>query len=241
MEQGPQALRLARDVCRSLPAEINVLIGCLNAPEAPFVPQEHQAKPGYALLVVGFGSAEEHAELLSRLRAALPPLWEFSSPMPYLALQQMFDEDNRWGQYDYEKGGYVPELSDSVIDALTDHFARKPSPGSHILIYRVDSAYSEVPDEATAYGGERTPGYYVFMIALCPTPEVLADEREWVRSLYGAVMPHQRAYINADDFDADADVRNAYGSEKYERLARIKRTYDPGNLFHLNSNIKPSP
>jgi FAD/FMN-containing dehydrogenase len=242
MEQGREALRVARDVCGSLPAEINIMIGCLNAPAAPFVPQEHQMKPGYALIVVGFGSPEEHEDLLSRVRAALPPLWEFASPMPYLALQQMFDEDNRWGQYNYEKGAFVPELTDEVIDVLTEHFSRKPSPGSHVLIYRVDGAYCAVKDDDTAYGGERDPGYYVFMIALCPNLEVLATERDWVRGLHSAVLPDgvQRAYINANDFEADS-VRIAYGDEKYERLARIKRTYDPDNLFHLNSNIKPSP
>ena len=71
---------------------------------------------------------------------------------------------------------------------------------------------------------------------------MLATERDWVRGLHAAVLPGgvQRAYINASDFDADS-VRIAYCDEKYQRLARIKRTYDPNNLFHLNSNIKPSP
>ena len=71
---------------------------------------------------------------------------------------------------------------------------------------------------------------------------MLATERDWVRGLHSAVLPSgvQRAYINASDFDADS-VRIAYGDEKYQRLAGIKRTYDPDNLFHLNSNIKPSP
>ena len=242
LEQGNEALRLARDMCGSLPAEINVMIGCLNAPAAPFVPEEHQQKPGYALIVVGFGSPDEHDDLLSRIRAALPPLWEFASPMPYLALQQMFDEDNRWGQYDYEKGAFLPELTDSVIDVLTEQFSRKPSPGSHVLIYRVDAGYCAVKDEETAYGGERSPGYYVFMISLCPTLEMLAADRDWVRGVHSALLPEkvQRAYINASDFDAESDVRVAYGPEKYERLAGIKRIYDPHNLFHLNSNIRPS-
>ena len=242
IDQGREFLRMAREVCASLPPEVNVVVGGINAPPAPFVPEEHQGKPGWALIVPGFGTPEEHESVLSRARTALPPTWEFVTPMPYLAFNTMIDEENAWGQYDYEKGGGFDEFTDEVIDVLVEHYPRKQAPGSAVLCYRLDGAFSEVPDDATAYSGTRSPGYGIFVLALCPTPEVLASEREWVRGLYAALEPHMasRIYVNAlADDDVDS-VRAAYGAEKYDRLAQIKAKYDPGNVFHRNVNIRPA-
>jgi hypothetical protein len=161
--------------------------------------------------------------------------------MPYVEFSQMLDEDNRWGQYDYEKGGQIAEITDDVIEAVTRHFPRKQSPGSAVLFYRVDSAYSSVGDEDTAFGGDRSPGWYVFSVGICPTAEMLPAERDWVRDLYGALAPHMvtRNYVNAVDED-NGDVAAAYGAEKYSRLAQIKAVYDPDNVFRRNANIKPA-
>jgi len=191
--------------------------------------------------VVGFGAPEEHEELVNQIREALPPLWDFVTPMPYLDLNQMLDEDNRWGQHGYDKGGQIAEITDDVIDAVTQHFPRKQSPGSVVLFYRVDGAYSRVPDDETAFAGERSPGWYVFTIALCPTADMLPAEREWVRGLHSALAPHMvtRTYVNVVEED-DSDIAAVYGPEKYTRLARIKGVYDPNNVFHRNANIHPA-
>lgn len=241
LDQGADFLRHARGVVRALPAEANVIIGAVNAPPAPFVPAEHQLQPGYVAVVAGFGTADEHAGVLERLRGGPAPLWEFSSPMPYVALQTMLDEANAPGNYGYDKGLYVEDLSDEVIDIVTAHVPRKGSPMSVALFYRLDGAYSQVPDGATAFSGGRSPRYALFIIGLCPTPELLPAERQWVRDLHAALSPTAltHAYVNALSDETDSAVRAAYGSDKYERLESIKQRYDPHNVFHRNANIKP--
>jgi FAD/FMN-containing dehydrogenase len=96
LDQGTEVLRMARDVIGTMPRDVNAVIAGLNAPPASFVPELHQFSPGYALLVTGFGSAEQHAGIAARIREAVPPLFEFVTPMPYVELQQLLDEASAW-------------------------------------------------------------------------------------------------------------------------------------------------
>lgn len=243
LDEGAEVLRIARDTIPGLPRTMNVIIAGLNAPPAPFVPEQYRLQPGYALIVVGFGSADEHASTLQQIRDARPPLWEFVDSMPYVALQQMLDEANAWGFYCYDKGTYLTDLPDEVIEVVTEQLPAKNSPLSVLLFYRLDEAYSEVPEDATAFSGGRSPRYAVFIIGVCPVPELFEPERAWVRSFWDALRPYSidiGSYVNAmTDVDEDR-LRASYGAEKYERLAGIKRSYDPDNVFRRNANIKPA-
>jgi FAD/FMN-containing dehydrogenase len=236
LDQGGDALRHARDIASSLPDDVNVIIGGLNAPPAPFVPEEHQHQPGYAMIVVGFGSPEEHAGVLERARSAVPPLVDFATPMPYVELQKMLDEANAWGFYCYDKGCYIEELSDEAIDAVTATFPQKTSPLSLVLFYRLDAAFSRVSDEATAFSGGRSARFAVFMIGVCPVKEMFEGERDWVRSVAAALKPYAApdgTYINAlTDYGSDDEVQAAFGAQKFARLVEIKAKYDPENMFH---------
>ena len=238
--QGQEALRVMRDVIADLPRSLNVMVAAaLTAPPAPFVPVEHHNALGYALLLTGFGDPAEHQSIVDRVRAALPPLFDVVTPMPYVALQQLLDEANAWGSHGYDKGAYLQDLTDEVIDVLTQHAPRKSSPLSALLFYRLDSAYCEVGEDDTAFGGGRTPRYMGFFIGLCPTPEMLPAEREWVRALWEALRPHMMGvgtYVNALEDQDEHRIQETYGP-KYRRLAAVKAQYDPGNVFHRNVNI----
>ena len=243
LERGPAALRLMRDVMSALPRSLNgMVVAGLTAAPAPFVPAEHHGKTGYAFMLTDFGDGREHQRIVDRIRQELPPLFDLVTPMPYVALQSMLDEPNAWGFYGYDKGVYVDELSDDVIDVLTEYAPRKNSPLSVLIFYRLDGAYSEVPDDATAYSGGRSPRYFGTFVAMCPTPQLLVPEREWVRSLFDAMQPHMMTngtYVNVLVEADEARIEASYGP-KYDRLRRIKTKYDPKNVFRRNANIKPA-
>lgn len=245
LDQGPEALRHAREIIDTLPEDVNVIVGGLNAPPAPFVPEEHQLRPGYAMIVVGFGSPGEHADVLARARAAVLPLVDFAAPMPYVELQQMLDEANAWGFHAYDKGCYVGELSDGVIDTLTEHFPKKQSPLSIVLFYRLDGAYARVAEDATAFSGGRSARFATFIIGVCPVAEMFPAERDWVRSMADALRPYATSdgsYVNGSaEFDDQDHVEFAYGVDKFAKLLRLKAIYDPGSLFHGSADVTSPP
>jgi FAD/FMN-containing dehydrogenase len=244
LEHGGAMFRLAREVIPSLPADTTAFLGCLNAPPAPFVPTANQGQPGYAILLMGQGSAEAHADHVAAVRAALPPLFEMVTPIPFVALQQMFDPSAPWGILGYEKALYLDELSDGAIDTITAHVPRKNSPMSFCPIFTLGGAFRSVADEATAFGGSRSSRYLVNIAALAMTRDLYETDVAWAREFWTALRPHAAgsgSYVNFIVEDEPDRVRASYGPVKYERLARIKAAWDPENVFHHNANIKPAP
>lgn len=242
-DQGTEVLRLARDLVPNLPRDLNMVLGVLDAPPAPFVPEEFRFRPGYALLLTGFGPLGQHDEWASHIRKSIPPLFETVGPTPYLKVQQLLDESTAWGRFHYEKTTYLAELSDEAIQVITEHAARRASPLTKVLIYLLDEAYTETGENDTAFGGARTPRYSVFILAASADKQSLSADHAWTRTFWDALQPAAKGaggYLNiTNEYDADS-LRASYGADKLARLTRIKSEYDPSNVFRHNVNIKPT-
>jgi FAD/FMN-containing dehydrogenase len=243
IERGVEGLRACREHIPGLPADAGVVIaGALTAGAEPF-PVEHRGRTGHALLVAGFGSAEEHARALAPIRRACPPLFDFAAPIPYVGLQHMLDDSSPWGVHAYDKSMAFTDLTDDVIDVLTERATTKASPMSFMPMFALRGAFAAVADDATAFGLRRRPQYVLDLAAVSPDPAVCATDRQWARAIWETLLPladNSAGYVNFFGEADDDRVRIAYGPDKYERLAQIKAAYDPGNLFHHNANIKPS-
>lgn len=240
-DQGGELFRFARDYVKDLPDECGVFLAGLSAPPAPFVPAELHFSPVFALIVVGLGDAEVHARLVAPIGEAITPLVQMVTPIPYVNLQQMFDESAPWGFHSYEKSLYLADLTDGAIDAILEHEARKMSPLSFVPIFVMGGAYRSFDGATTAFGGKRDIGYVINISATTPSQEGFDAERAWVLEYWSALLEYADgvgSYVNfMSDYEEDR-VRSAYGP-KYDRLESIKTTYDPDNALHLNANIPP--
>jgi hypothetical protein len=138
------------------------------------------------------------------------------------------------------KAGYLRELSDAAISALTGHHADATSPKSEIHVHHFGGAVARVAAESAAYGERKAP-FIVNAIASAFSGDGFDRHVDWARSLHDALSPALTgsAYINFLSNEGPDRVRAAYG-DKYARLVALKDRYDPTNLFQLNQNIAPS-
>ncbi|WP_040804014.1 FAD-binding oxidoreductase [Nocardia concava] len=236
-------LAAGRALIENLPAGYCAAVFAVCGPPEPFVPEQYQGRPGCAVAIVGFDSPAELESVVKPLRDAAPaPAWDLVTPIPYTALQQMFDAGTPPGLPAYEKSLYVDDLSNAVLTTIIDRFPLRSSPLTLVPIFPLRGAYSEIPDGETAFSGPRHPCWVVNISAMTPDPADFAAERQWVRDLWDALRPYANSSATYVNFLAEEDparLRESYG-DKYSRLTAIKSTWDPDNIFHHNANIPPA-
>jgi len=240
-DRAREVMQTYRDLMIDAPDSLCGGIVLMSAPPLPMVPTELQGRPAVGVLVLYAGAPDRGAAHIAPLRA-LNPIVDAVQPMPYTALGQAFDEANAWGQYAYETSTRYAELTDDVVDVMVAQLGGRTSPATAMLSYRLDQAYSEADPDATAFGGTRDPQYITFMLVIAPDAETMGADRTWARGVRDALAPfalNAGTYVNGMAEPDEYRVRAAYGA-KYDRLARIKAEYDPGNVFHRNINIKPA-
>jgi FAD/FMN-containing dehydrogenase len=126
----------------------------------------------------------------------------------------------------------VPE----ALQILAEVRASERSP--FIAVRSLGGAVSRVPDDATAYA-HRQAELMIVTTAAGPKPVVEAA-RPALEAIWGRLAPHVNgAYANFLASASEEDVAAIYPSETYQRLAAVKRRYDPGNLFARNHNVRP--
>ncbi|HVS07822.1 MAG TPA: FAD-binding protein [Candidatus Dormibacteraeota bacterium] len=237
-EDGPQLMRLYREFIARAPDSITTILGYLHAPPAPFVPEALRFKPGYAIVVAGTDQPDAERGL-KELRSFGPPLFDALGAIPYGLLQQMLDPAMPWGTRCYLKSHYINSYSDGVLDAIHATTPKMPPGPSQALVIQMGGAVARVPEAATAFGGRSAAGLALFLGVWEHESQRLAC-RDWARSSSDALEPYASGtYVNLADEEPEERLKASYGAEKYTKLSRLKRQYDPDNVFRLNQNIKP--
>jgi len=240
-ERGREVLEFFREFCPTTPDELTTYALFATAPPAPFVPPEMVGTPIVILAGCYAGPLDEGERVLQPLRELGSPPIDLFQPLPYAALQGMFDETAPAGHSYYIKGDYIPEVSDDLIEALTEQAAAMPGHHCEIHLGQMGGVAARVGEDDTAFA-HRDADFVFIGIAHWLEPSEEEAQLSWVRGIGDAVRPHSvGAYVNFLGDEGDERIRFAYGSEeKYGRLVELKRKWDPQNLFCLNQNIKPS-
>ena len=145
------------------------------------------------------------------------------------------------GALNYWKSSFLSALTDEAIDTFVDGYAACPSPMSAVFLEHVHGAATRVRPSTTAFPHRRA-GYDFLVVSQWSDPALNERCIAWGRAAFDRMKPFmaEGRYVNYLDRDEAADqVAAAYGPN-YRRLRRIKKKYDPSNLFRMNQNIPPA-
>ncbi len=189
-----------------------------------------------AMEVVYAGDPVQGEKELAPLRAIGKPMEDSVALNDYMLMQTQEDAALGHGIRSYAKSGMVGEITPKLVEAMID--AYRPDPRQAFFTHTAGGAVARVGELDTAFPHRNAATMLVF-VSFWADPEwdqeCIAGTRAW----YSALEPFTGGYYDNIDFGDDDSAVGNYGPA-YERLARIKGIYDPGNLFRLNSNIEPA-
>ena len=227
-----------RDFLMRAPLELCPFLGLKTVPSTNPFPKEHWGKRICALICCYSGPLEHAEEVVKPIRQELPPpILDWIGPMPFPAIQSLFDPLLPKGLQWYWKGDFVKELSDQAIDRHLEFAAEAPSALSLMHLYPIDGAVHHVGRTETAWGF-RDATWSMVIAGIDPEPAKAEALTTWAKEYWEAVHPYTLggAYINFM-MDEGSDRIKATYRDNYDRLLEIKRKYDPTNFFRINQNI----
>lgn len=240
-------LDLAQDVLIALgefervaPEDFIAVGGLRTLPSGPPFPPELHGRRVLTVAANSFADPDRGEKDTRAVTQFAPTAFAFQARMPYLGMQQMSDDLYRWGQRNYVKGGLLGAMTAGAAEAALAAFDSVPGEHAEIDFIMLGGASSRVPEDAMAYSG-RAATFYNGVQAIWQNDTDDEAQMGWCRQTFHALAPFQldTNYVNALEDEDESGLVRAYGPEKYARLLELKRRYDPGNLFHLNHNIRP--
>lgn len=237
--QAKRILQQYREFVKTAPEELNVWVVLRQAPPLPFLPADVHGKEVVVLPIFYCGAAADAEKLIAPLRRFGDTHGEHLGVQPYVAWQQAFDPLLTAGARNYWKSHNFTQLADGALDAIIEYAGKLPSPQCEIFIGLIAGAPNRIVTQAMAYGHRDAN----FVLNVHGRWDEASDDAKcitWAREFFQKSAPYASpgAYVNFMTAEEGDRVAAAYG-QNYDRLARIKKRYDPDNVFHLNQNIKP--
>lgn len=240
LDQLHEVLPKWRDLILSEPENLNGWFGIAAVPPVPPFPEQYHLQTMCVVQWCYTGPLDQAEERFKAIRAWGTPAIDAAGPIPWPALQSMFDALYPPGYQWYWKTDFFTDLSDEAIDLHAKYAEHLPTPFSTMHLYPITGAVHKVGKDETAFSF-REANFAEVIVGVSPDPADNERMIAWARDYWLAEHPHSAggAYVNMMMDEGHDQVQAAY-RENYARLAKVKAKYDPHNLFAINQNIKPS-
>lgn len=239
LEDGEEILRWYREFIVKAPLDINGFFAFHKVPPYPPFPAHLHHKTMCGIVWCYTGPSNKAEKVFAPIRKLRTPALDLVGPIPHPALQSMFDGLFPPGLQWYWKADFVRTLSDKAITLHLKYGATLPTLQSTMHLYPVNGAAGRVKKTATAWW-HRDAQWAQVIVGVDPSPAKAEEITKWAKEYWSALHPHSAggAYINFMMEEGEERIQATYG-KNHARLVKIKKKYDPENVFQVNQNIKP--
>jgi FAD/FMN-containing dehydrogenase len=220
------------------PEELSGILNVMVAPPMPFVPAEHHGKLIVIAMLVYAGDPDAGQRALAPFRALATPLADMLRPMPYPEIYPPEEE----GFHPTAVGHtmFMDTVDEPVAKTILEYLQASDAPVRVTQLRVLGGAMARVPADATAFA-HRGSRIMANVAAFYEGPADKPARQAWVDELSAALRQDDGgAYVGFLGEDGPGRVQEAYPASTWERLAAVKRRYDPANLFRRNHNVPPA-
>jgi FAD/FMN-containing dehydrogenase len=220
------------------PDALSAIVNVMPAPPMPFLPAEARGKLVIMTLIAFAGPDGEAQAALRPFREIATPIADLVRPMSYA---EMFPpEDPNLHPTVAFRTVFKDRFTSADAETIVGRLESSDAPMRIAQIRVLGGAAARVPNDATAYAHRDAP-IMASVVAFYTSPEDRLVRDRWAADFAAALRPREGAYVNFLGNEGPERVRDAYPGTTWNRLATIKRRYDPENLFRLNHNVLPAP
>ena len=219
------------------PEELSAIGNVMPAPPMPFIPEELHGELVILGLLCFAGDADAGQKALAPFRALAEPLADMLRPMSYPEIY--LPEEEGYHPTAVSRTMFVDGVDRGGADAIVEQLRASSAPMRVTQLRTLGGAMARVPNDATAFG-HRERRMMINVAALYTDPTEIPTHQAWVDGLASALQRGPvGAYVNFLGDEGEARVHDAYPDATWDRLADVKRRYDPTNLFRGNQNVPP--
>jgi FAD/FMN-containing dehydrogenase len=195
---------------------------------------------GVVILNVCYSGPEDQAEkVLSPIRKAGTPVQDGLAAVDYVALQRSSDNSDPRSFGQYMKSGFINEFPDKLVDTIVENYEAVPERGTFMFFQHSGGAIGQVPASATAFAHRKSMAS-MFAAVEWPLAESQDEHVAYIREFWNDFEPFTDGWYTNEVSDEPAGQVNRNYQGNFERLVQVKNQYDPGNLFRLNANVRPT-
>jgi FAD/FMN-containing dehydrogenase len=219
------------------PDELSTIANVMLAPPLPFVPDELHGSLVVMAKMVYAGDVEAGPRAVAPFRALAEPVADLLRPMRY---PEIYPDEQGYRLTAVARTMFAGNVGTGQAKTILERIGESSAMMAACEIRVLGGAMARVPANATAFAHRQSRVMINVAAIYDPSTSERSEHAGWVQGLSAELDdgdPGAYAGLLADE--GEQRVRAAYPGTTWERLAAVKATYDPDNVFRLNQNIAP--